>query len=234
MISVVMPVYNQVKFVEEAIKSILNQTYANFELILVDDGSNDGSTKILESCAKKEDRVRYFRKENGGTGSALNLGFSHAKGKYGTWVSSDNIYYPAMFKTLTDTLKRYEKSRFVFSSFSLNGKYDWVPPNNPPPTGILIDFLFRSRSRCITGICFMFEMSLKNECGDYVLVPGEDYAMGVLMGTKTDVVYISTPFGLWRDHPDSVTRKMRAGKLKVHDSSGRTANMIAIDILKGK
>jgi len=235
MISVVMPVYNHVHFVREAIDSILNQTYKNFELILVDDGSTDGSSDILKEYVNKDKRIRYFYKSNGGTGSALNLGFFHATGKYGTWVSSDNIYCPKMLETLRNFLVGHSKSQFVFSSFSFTNGVRYSLPRLKQEVCILADFLDRSFEICVTGICYLFEMSLKCECGEYILIPGEDYVMGVKMGLKTNVGYVSESLGVWRNHPNTITQQLRDGKYNgnfVCPSTGRTANQIAIDLIK--
>jgi glycosyltransferase involved in cell wall biosynthesis len=233
MISVVMPVYNHVHFVREAIDSILNQTYKNFELILVDDGSTDGSSKVLKKYANGNN-IKYFYKNNEGTGKALNLGFSHATGKYGTWVSSDNMYYPKFLQTLRCFLEEYSQCRLVFSSFSLNGKRDWYPPGKVPVKGVLENFLDKSFGRCITGICYLFHMTLKRECGEYISIPGEDYVMGVQMGIKTQVGYTPESLGMWRNHPDTITQQLCLNKYKHSfvDASGRTANQISIDLIK--
>lgn len=234
-----MPVYNHVKFVREAVESILKQTYQNFELILVDDGSTDGSSKILKEYASRNKKIKYFHKNNGGTGSALNLGFSHATGKYGTWVSSDNIYYPEFLQILRNFLEEYVCCGFVFSSFSLNGKRNWYPPSVGkkqvvPMRGILRDFLDRSFERCITGICYLFRMTLKRDCGEYISIPGEDYVMGIQMGIKTQIGYTPESLGMWREHPNTVTQQLCLNKYKLSsvDASGRIANQIAIDLVK--
>ena len=90
LVSVVMPTYNDAPYLEEAINDVLKQTYKNFELIIVNDGSTDNTSEILKKYSELDERIKVFDKKNGGTGSALNLGFSKATGKYGTWISSDD------------------------------------------------------------------------------------------------------------------------------------------------
>lgn len=81
-ISVIMPVYNGIKYVEAAINSVLAQTYKKFELILVDDGATDGSGYLCDVFAKRDDRVQVLHRKNGGISSARNLGLRCARGKY--------------------------------------------------------------------------------------------------------------------------------------------------------
>lgn len=93
MISIIIPVYNGSNYLREAIDSALAQTYDNFEVIVVNDGSSDGGAteKIALSYGGK---IRYFAKENGGVASALNLGIQNMRGDYFSWLSHDDLYYP--------------------------------------------------------------------------------------------------------------------------------------------
>ena len=80
--SVVVPIYNVEDFLEQCIESVLNQTYTNFELILVDDGATDQSGRICDDYAKKDDRIVVIHKKNGGLVSAREAGVMVAKGQY--------------------------------------------------------------------------------------------------------------------------------------------------------
>ncbi|MBQ3889957.1 MAG: glycosyltransferase family 2 protein, partial [Lachnospiraceae bacterium] len=82
LISVIVPVYNTLAYLDKCINSILNQTFTDFELLLIDDGSTDGSGEKLDEYASKDERVKVFHKENGGSSSARNLGIKEAKGEY--------------------------------------------------------------------------------------------------------------------------------------------------------
>ena len=81
-ISIIVPLYNSEKYLARCIKSILNQTFKNFELILVDDGSIDGSLSICEGFAEKDTRIKVIHKENGGLSDARNAGLDIARGEY--------------------------------------------------------------------------------------------------------------------------------------------------------
>ncbi len=88
--SVVVPVYNVEKYLKECVDSILNQTFTDFELILVDDGSKDSSGAICDEYAAKDNRVRVIHKENGGLSDARNVGTKSANGKYVVYIDSDD------------------------------------------------------------------------------------------------------------------------------------------------
>ena len=93
-ISVIVPVYNAEKYLRRCIDSILAQTFTDFELLLIDDGSTDSSGKICDEYAKKDRRIRVFHKENGGVSSARNVGLSHLRGNWVYFVDSDDYLSP--------------------------------------------------------------------------------------------------------------------------------------------
>lgn len=90
-ISVIVPVYNTEKYLRECVDSILAQTFTDFELLLIDDGSTDNSGIICDDYAAKDSRVRVFHKSNGGVSSARNLGLDNAQGEWIVFVDSDDI-----------------------------------------------------------------------------------------------------------------------------------------------
>lgn len=90
MITVIVPVYNAKNTVARCVETILAQRYSDFELILVDDGSTDGTYDLLDSLAASDDRVKVFHKANGGVSSARNVGLDHAKGDYITFADADD------------------------------------------------------------------------------------------------------------------------------------------------
>src|SRR5579862_6874144 len=93
LVSIVIPVYNGANYLRAAINSALAQTYKNIEVIVVNDGSrDDGQTDAI--AKEYGDRVRYFSKENGGCGSALNFGIANMRGDYFSWLSHDDTYLP--------------------------------------------------------------------------------------------------------------------------------------------
>ena len=89
LVSAVIPVYNGSNYLREAINSVLNQTYSNIEVIVVDDGSTDDTWTIIQSYG---DKIRGFHKENGGVSSALNLAIDNMKGEWFAWLSHDDLW----------------------------------------------------------------------------------------------------------------------------------------------
>ena len=106
-ISIVMPSYNQVQFIERSILSILNQDYSNTELIIIDGGSEDGTIEIIK---KYEDKITlWISEKDQGQSDALNKGFKHCTGEIYGWLNSDDIYLPNAFKNAVSVLKKNEE-----------------------------------------------------------------------------------------------------------------------------
>lgn len=94
MISIIVPIYNTEKYLDRCVQSILSQTYTDFELLLIDDGSTDSSGVICDRYAEQDLRVRVFHKENGGASSARNMGLDNARGEFIGFVDADDYVLP--------------------------------------------------------------------------------------------------------------------------------------------
>lgn len=127
-ISVIIPVYNTEKYLRRCIDSVLAQTYKDFELLLIDDGSKDSSGTICDEYAAKDARVKVFHKENGGVSSARNVGLDNAQGEWVTFVDSDDW----LSKDYLDDLIRHTDSDLVIADFTVEGEKQW---NEDLPVG---------------------------------------------------------------------------------------------------
>lgn len=115
-ISIIVPVYNVEQYLPRCIDSILNQSFADFELLLIDDGSKDKSGAICDEYADKDDRIRVFHKKNGGVSSARNVGLDNAKGEYVIFVDSDD-YLKMNALQIANTIK----DDLVVASYEVKG-----------------------------------------------------------------------------------------------------------------
>ena len=108
LISIIIPVYKVEKYLEKCIESVLQQTYTNLQIILVDDGSPDNCGKICDEYAKKDSRIEVIHKVNGGLSDARNVGISKARGRYIGFVDSDDYIKKDMYEILLNLLKEYD------------------------------------------------------------------------------------------------------------------------------
>lgn len=107
-ISIVMPAYGVEKYIAKSIESVINQTYKNLELIIVDDESPDNSGKIAEEYAAKDERIKVIHKKNGGVASARNAALDIATGDYITFIDSDDYADVHQYETLYNMIKKHD------------------------------------------------------------------------------------------------------------------------------
>ncbi len=105
-VSVIVPIYNSEKYLMACLESIVNQTYKNLEIILVDDGSTDDSGRICDEYAKRDARVKVIHKANGGNGNARNAGLECASGEWLVWVDNDDIIHKQQIEILLSAAKK--------------------------------------------------------------------------------------------------------------------------------
>lgn len=133
LISVIVPVYNIQGYLERCVRSICAQTYKDLEIILVDDGSTDGSGEICDRLAKEDNRIRVFHKENGGSSSARNLGIREAMGEYLGFIDSDDYIEPDMYELLADGIIRYGLNMAQISRDEVDEEGNRMPDVCIPP-----------------------------------------------------------------------------------------------------
>lgn len=100
LISVIVPVYNAERYIDQCVQSIVDQTYKKLEIILIEDGSLDNCGAICDEWAKKDERIRVYHVKNGGSAKARNIGLIHANGEYVGFVDADDFLLPQMYEVL--------------------------------------------------------------------------------------------------------------------------------------
>lgn len=120
-ISVIVPVYNTEEYIGNCVESVLMQTYADFELILIDDGSSDKSWEICQAICKKDHRIRLIQQEHKGVSAARNIGMNAAEGKYLFFLDSDDVIHPQLLEGLYNL---QEENHSVITSAGWNESMD--------------------------------------------------------------------------------------------------------------
>ena len=119
LVSIILPVYNGEKYLAESLDSILNQTYNNFELIVINDGSTDSTSQILNIYENKDARVKIFHQSNKKLPLALNTGFQKANGEYWTWTSHDNRFHADFLEKMVHYLKKNPKIDLCYANMDI-------------------------------------------------------------------------------------------------------------------
>lgn len=209
-VSIIMPVYNGSKYVKEAIDSALSQTYKNIEIIVVNDGStDDGKTdKILLSYG---DKIKYYKKENGGVSTALNMAINNSNGEYISWLSHDDVYYP---DKIEKQIKYLIDNKKLNQNIILYGDYDLIDYKSRLITECKKDhellikkpeyFLLRGN---INGITLLIPKKAFDDCGlfDEKLRCTQDYELWMRMQKKYKFEHMEGIVAKSRQHKEQVT-----------------------------
>lgn len=133
MISVIMPVYNSIQYLDDAIQSVLNQEYKDFELIIIDDGSNDGSEVICDSYSQRDNRVIVVHQQNGGICNARNRALEIAQGDYIAFCDNDDIMMPNCLSEAIGMCQEFEVDvvRFYRAHWYIGRKKHLCPDPDP-------------------------------------------------------------------------------------------------------
>ena len=107
--SIIIPVYNKETFLENTIKSVLQQSFTDFELIIINDGSTDNSESKIKSFS--DPRITYLKKENGGVSTARNLGIEMAAASYITFIDADDYWYPNFLEEMVSSIEQFPAIR---------------------------------------------------------------------------------------------------------------------------
>ncbi|MCD7850495.1 MAG: glycosyltransferase [Parabacteroides sp.] len=162
-ISVIVPVYKVEAVLSKCIDSILNQSFDDFELLLIDDGSPDKSGLICDQYAACNDKIRVFHKKHGGVSSSRNLGLREAVGNYIIFIDSDDWVDSDFFLTLSHYMKDYDIIFFGLNRVSVEGKVldSYLPESNSSDNTSLSDIVYSLFDIGLLG--YMCSMAVKRE-----------------------------------------------------------------------
>ena len=212
--SILVPTYNQCQYLSEALDSLINQTDNDWEAIIVNDGSTDNTANVLEIYAQKDSRFRVINKENGGTGSALNLALNHAKGEWVCWLSSDDVFELNKLAIHREWIYKNPNYKFFFSNFqqlvgttgkiiNLNPDFDKKMP--------LIEFqiieMLRRNYVAGNSVCIHRESWLNTGYFNEDLRYAQDYDMWVRLMIKYPALFIPKFTYLQRIYPEQESQR---------------------------
>ncbi len=202
-VSIVLPSYNGERYIRESIESVINQTFTDWELIIVDDCSSDSTLHIAEEYAGWEERIRVIHnEENQKLPEALNIGFRHAAGAYLTWTSDDNMYLSRALEEMSRYLDEHEEVPMVctgmlFMNENMQYVKEFMPYN-----------AVQMRVQDTVGACFMYRREVLAEVGEYSkeFFCVEDYEYWIRILIKYGSIgYIPNIFYLYRRQKNSLT-----------------------------
>ena len=216
LVSVIMPCYNAEEFLEASIQSVIAQTHSNFELIIVDDGSNDSSVNILKRLSATDDRIKYFCQANKGAGPARNHGLREAKGQYIAFLDSDDYWNDAFIETLLNALIATEAD-LAYCGWQNIGVPEaqgkpHIPPNYSP----------ENKLRHFLEVCpwpihaVLTKRDIIESVGrfDESLTSCMDYDLWLKIGTRFNITHVPEVLSFYRHHGnEQITSNASRGAL---------------------
>lgn len=208
-ISVIVPAYNVEKYIEKCIDSLLQQTFEDFEIILIDDGSTDDTPEICDRLALKDSRIKVFHKDNGGIANTRNYGVERVTGQYIAFVDSDDYVSVDYLNDMYTALKEYDCDIAMLPAQTLSENS--IPKEEKDSTSIekmsAADatnmMLLRDR---VTHACWgkLYHRELWNGISFLPVKIGEDYAVYYVFAQAKSVVYISKEDYYYIQHEKSL------------------------------
>ncbi|MFV0484885.1 MAG: glycosyltransferase family 2 protein [Candidatus Saccharimonadales bacterium] len=198
-ISIIVPFYNQKQYLAECVDSLINQKFKDIEIILVDDGSNDGSEKIAKQYAKDEPRVRYVRQTHKGVGAARNTGINSVKTEFLMFCDSDDWMDPEAIQFLYDKLTK-NNADIAITTHRLRAKLNKVIDTKTAIREVLLEYNFTFH---LWGKLYHTKLweGIRFPEGHYY----EDVAVGIDVLAKAERVYVSSKhFYHYRNNPKSI------------------------------
>ncbi|MDA2963418.1 MAG: glycosyltransferase [Actinomycetota bacterium] len=224
LVSVVLPTYNHAKFLRESIESVLNQSYKNLELIIVNDGSKDVTKDLLKEY-ENNSAITIIHQENKGLPNALNRGFAIAKGEFLTWTSADNFYELTAIQAMVDFLDINKEVGVVYGNYFAikpNGQKmvatdNWrsYDRNLVDPAVVTLPKHARFFKRIpinSVGPQFLYRASFAKIVGKYSNTPGmEDYDFWSRMEIVTELMRLPREDALYsyRVHGESISGQLK-------------------------
>ena len=197
-ISVIVPVYNTVRFLSDCVESILNQTYTDLEVILIDDGSHDGSGAVCDAFSEKDSRVRVIHQKNGGISAARNAGLKTASGSIFAFVDSDDFLAPDFYKTVFSLMTEYDADIAMCEYATLNEGVPLPAVSAQPPAVSDEPLKFMSRVPTISVSLLMTKL-FRRELFEGILFPEDkvhedDFMITEVFFRAGRVVYTNVPY----------------------------------------
>jgi glycosyltransferase involved in cell wall biosynthesis len=201
-VSIVLPTYNGQRFLRQAVESCIEQTYRDWELILVDDCSNDATPELIEELTRLDGRIKSTRhSDNRKLPAALNTGFARSSGRLLTWTSDDNIYRPHALERMVEFLEQRPEVDFVYTDMTIindAGQRLRLRPAEP---------LNRLALKNPIGACFLYRRTVYETVGQYneQFFLTEDYDYWLRISGRFSMVPLAEDLYLYRDHERSLT-----------------------------
>jgi glycosyltransferase involved in cell wall biosynthesis len=192
--SVIIPLYNKENFIENTLKSVLNQIFTDFEVIIVNDGSTDKSEEKTHQF--DDTRIHYFTKENGGVSSARNFGLEKAKSEHITFIDADDYWCPNFLQVMFENITKFPELKVFSAAIEIETSKKIIPADysilRSDNDCEVVNFFTASSKQCVIWTsCAVFHKSIFKKTGsfDLEIKSGQDMDLWIRVGLKYQVLF---------------------------------------------
>lgn len=234
--SVIIPLYNKEKFVENTLKSVLSQTFSDFEIIIINDGSTDYSEQKVQQF--QDSRIRYYSKKNEGVSVARNLGISLAQSNYITFIDADDYWYPDFLKTMFENINRFPEQRVFAAAFEIETSKNVFPAQysiqKTKDCELVNYFNASSRESVIWTSCAVFHKNVFEKTGvfDVAIKSGQDTDLWIRIGLVYPVLFSWKILARYIFDAESLSKNKNYTTTKINFSKFSTLEKTNMDLKK--
>ncbi len=234
--SVIIPVYNKEQYLKNTLQSVLGQTFTDFEVLIINDGSTDQSQSVIDEF--NDPRINSFYQVNAGASAARNFGIKQAKSEYITFLDGDDFWYPDCLLQFHSMIQNFREQKIFSSAVEVENAYNVLPAQysmaNSNQPQIVNYFQASLRESAICTSCAVFHKSVFEQIGlfDITLKNGEDTDLWIRMGLKFEMVFSHQILARYVYDPHSLSKGNKYLDQKLNIDKFREAEKQNLDLKK--
>jgi glycosyltransferase involved in cell wall biosynthesis len=228
--SVIIPLYNKEKFIEDTMKSILGQTFGDFEILIVNDGSTDNSGEKIQQFT--DERIRYFKKENEGASTARNYGIEKATGTYIAFIDADDYWYPDFLQQVFENIGKFPGEKVFSAAIEIEMPGKCIPAEysivKTDESQVVDYFEASSKMSVIWTSGAAFHKSVFEKAGNFdtTIRSGQDTDLWIRIGMMYKVVFCPKILARYTHDSESLSKKKQYITKKLNFSKFAEAEKI--------
>ncbi|UUV20945.1 glycosyltransferase family 2 protein [Paenimyroides aestuarii] len=209
--SIIIPLYNKEKYIQHTLKSVLNQTFQDFEIIIVNDGSTDQSVALVNEI--NDVRIQLIHQENQGVSVARNIGIENAHANYICFLDADDFWYPHFLQTFNDLIEKYSDYEVFSAAFEVETKWKTFASLysiDASKTDLVVNFFDASKKECVIWTsCAVFKKSVFEHVGNFdtTIKIAQDTDLWIRIGMHYPIVFTWNILAIYKHDAESLSKK---------------------------
>jgi len=227
--SIIIPLYNKEKYIENTLKSVLNQSFSDFEVIVINDGSTDQSVAMVEKI--KDPRIHLVHQENQGVSVARNRGIALATTPHITFLDADDFWYPHYLETFYELLEKHPQHSVFSAAFEVETKWGTFLSKysiDSSKQDVVVDFFEASKKECVLWTsCLVIKKNVFKQVGtfDTTIKISQDTDLWIRIGLEFPIVFTHRCLAIYKHDENSLSKKTDHLRDRLHFEKFQTIEM---------